>query len=352
MAYYPPVIQPYQNVLINGGLDLRQRGTSFTFAGAATGYTLDRWQYSSNLAGATFTVSQNADVPTIAEAGQIFPASLNVNCDVAAGVVGVNSFAFIRQRIEGYNFAPYRERPLFLYFWAKTSLAGKYSVAFRNTGSDRSCVVETPTLADGVWSLVAVPIPPSLSAGTWNYINGVGLDVIITLVAGDNLRTPTALTWQANDDIQIPSSNNLSIIAGRYLRVCGLWLSDLEGPQRFIPRLYNAELSLAQRYYDKSYAPETNPGTSTGAGAWSAVARGVDLNTIVTMPFHVMMRTTPTCSVYSTTGAINNWRDILSAADLAAGVLVAGASSAVARPSANTLNGFMYLWHHVADAEL
>ena len=45
LDYYEQALPPFRNKVINGGMKISQRGTSFTFAhdGTTSGYTLDRF---------------------------------------------------------------------------------------------------------------------------------------------------------------------------------------------------------------------------------------------------------------------------------------------------------------------
>ena len=69
--------KPKQNLIINGDMQIAQRGPSFV---AATNgqYTLDRNQYLKNGA-MVHTISQDTDVPTFAQAGYLFKNSLRLN---------------------------------------------------------------------------------------------------------------------------------------------------------------------------------------------------------------------------------------------------------------------------------
>ena len=81
-----------------------------------------------------------------------------------------------------------------LSFIANSNLTGVYSVALQNNGFDRS-IVYVFNLVSGVPQLIILPIPPSPSAGTWNYTNGRGLEIAFGLMPGS---APTAIfgAWQ------------------------------------------------------------------------------------------------------------------------------------------------------------
>ena len=66
--------KPKQNLIINGDMQIAQRGPSFV-APTNGQYTLDRNQYLKNGA-MVHTISQDTDVPTFAQAGYLFKNSL------------------------------------------------------------------------------------------------------------------------------------------------------------------------------------------------------------------------------------------------------------------------------------
>ena len=77
----------FRNIIINGGMDLAQRGTSETGITSAGYHTVDRWKTDIGTAG-TWTQSQSTDVPT----GQGFAKSLKMDCTTANGSLSANSF--------------------------------------------------------------------------------------------------------------------------------------------------------------------------------------------------------------------------------------------------------------------
>jgi len=91
-----------KNVLINGNMDIWQRGTT----GFTTGYTADRW-----LIGGTQTVSQSTDVPYSGAKYSMDTVSTGANYNI------------IKQRIESFNSETLIAGTATISFWAK-SLSG------------------------------------------------------------------------------------------------------------------------------------------------------------------------------------------------------------------------------------
>ena len=92
----------FRNILINGKMDISQRGSSATGLGNGdSGYhTCDRWNFGeSGSTSAEFTQSQVDDAP----AGQGFSKSLKMDCTTADSSPGASDLVFIAQKIERQN---------------------------------------------------------------------------------------------------------------------------------------------------------------------------------------------------------------------------------------------------------
>ncbi len=87
-----------RNMVINGAMQVAQRGTSATNPGG--GYnTLDRWRFSQNSGGlGDFTAAQSTDVPS----GEGFSTSLKMTNSSAKTVTSAMT-CFIQQKFEGQD---------------------------------------------------------------------------------------------------------------------------------------------------------------------------------------------------------------------------------------------------------
>ena len=103
-----------KNFIINGGMDIWQRGTTGFTTNSA--YTADRW--GAGLNSGTFAVSQSTDVPT----GFTYSLSL-------VGTTALNAQIFTR--IESANSTPFAGKTVTLSLWAK-STAGTSQLGYSN----------------------------------------------------------------------------------------------------------------------------------------------------------------------------------------------------------------------------
>ena len=91
-----PTLRPNaQALLINGSMEVSQRGTSFT----SNGYSLDRYTIDESTDGA-ITVTQDTDVPS----GYGFGKSLKVDCTTADASIGAAQYCIFTSKLEGQNF--------------------------------------------------------------------------------------------------------------------------------------------------------------------------------------------------------------------------------------------------------
>ena len=246
------------NAIINGDFNVWQRGTSFTFVANNT-YTADRWLYLKN-GSMVHDIILSSDVPTVAQAGRLFSNSLRINCTTVDSSIISSDYATIKQKIEGYNFLPLAQKEITLSFWVKATKTGVYSVALTNGGDDRSCVKEINIIQSNTWEKKAITFSASPSSGTWNYTDGIGLQLSIVLAGGSSFQT-TPNTWQTGNYLATSNQVNACDSTSNVFYITGIQLESGSVANFFENRTIQQELQLCQRYYhtELSYvAPEIN----------------------------------------------------------------------------------------------
>jgi hypothetical protein len=229
-------VSPYvagKNFLINGGMDVWQRGTSFS----GTVYTADRWCINY---GTSPTVTQSTDVP-------------NSNFLYSISVSGSN-YTTIGQRIESFNARQLVGKTITLSFWAKQTSGSVFGVA--------------------LYSATAVD----------NFAS-------ITQISSNN---PSVTSSWAYSQIQIPASSVVSSVAnGLFVAFNGPVGSStflLAGLQLEIGSVATAfsraggtlsgELAACQRYYWRTTGPSPFTFFAFGAPNTTTVAQcGIKLPT-------------------------------------------------------------------------
>ena len=337
-----------KNAVINGDFNIWQRGVSFVSV-VDQQYTADRWLYAKSGA-MVHDISRSTDVPTVAQAGRVFNYSLLIDCQTIDSSISATDFCVIEQRIEGYNFLPIAQRPLTLSFWVKATKIGIHCAYIKNTGGDRAYVAEFTINASDTWEFKTISFPATPAAGTWNYVNGIGLLVGFTLACGSNLQT-TPNAWQNNGALGSANQVNACDNAANNFRICGIQLETGSIATSFEQRSLSGELSLCQRYYEKSYDLGTAPGSITSAGCHCYTNQNTQGNR-TTSYFKAAKRASPTVVSYSVgTGASGKMRIASNSSDTNCTVGDIGECAFTNAPSATTtLSELYYQW--TANAEL
>jgi len=108
-----------RNTVINGGLDVWQRGTSFT--GVTNGsYTADRWKMTAFATGLNTTVTQDTSVPNSA-------SKYSIKVLQAASATSVTEYA-ARQLFETSQILQLCGNTVTLSFWYRSNLTGSHAV--------------------------------------------------------------------------------------------------------------------------------------------------------------------------------------------------------------------------------
>lgn len=245
------------NKIINGKMEFPQRGTSFP---AANGYTLDRWVVALGGSGVA-TVTQQADAPPSNE----FRNSLRVAVTTADTIIAATDFALVLQRIEGFSARDLIGKTFTFSFWVRSPKAGVHCVAFRNATPDRSYVMEYTVNVANAWEYKTVTVVGGLiTAGSWDWTNGIGVDAVFVLAAGSNFQT-TANQWQTGNFIATANQVNCLDTVGNIFAVTGVQLEVGPVATPFEHRPYGIEQSLCQRYY--AVVPCYSTGQAANGGA-------------------------------------------------------------------------------------
>jgi hypothetical protein len=334
----------FRNRLINGGMDVWQRNSSFA-AIASAAYNADRWRFVS-VGTQVCTVSRDVSVPASVNTNYSHKTEITTaDAAVAAGDALVNDTF-----VEGYNFLPLKGQTITLSFWARSSLIGTYCVAFRNAGGTRSLVKTYTISVANTWEFKTITFVHD-STGTWDYTNGRGIIVRFTLMAGTTFQT-TADTWQAGDFLATSAQVNLSATVGNTFYLTRVQLEAGSASSGFEERPFAMEVRFCQRYYETSIAYGTYAFSPSIATADLAVGGSVN-DIAVGTKYVEEKRATPTVTPYAassgTSGAV---RDLTGAADVTAVSIDGGTTGFRVFKSASFTIGRFYGYHWASDAEL
>jgi hypothetical protein len=277
-----------RNMIINGAMQVAQRGTS-TSSVTSTGYhACDRFKFLYTDAG-TWTVSQSTDAP------DGFANSFKVECTTAKSSLASDSRLFILQHLEGQNLQQLKKgtssaESITLSFYVRTNKTGTYQVHVEDNDNIRIIGSTYTVSTANTWQKVTVTLAGD-TTGALDNDNGDSFAVFFALVAGtDNSSGAVPTAWEAktNADRGAGLNVNLADATSNYWQISGLQMEIGEQATPFEHRSYGDELARCQRYYYKVDAA-LNADEIIGSGYQSSSTL-IDL----TIPFQVTMRTYPT----------------------------------------------------------
>lgn len=276
----------FRNVLINGDFSIWQRGTSAAMAtGSGTGYLADRWTAARASYAAGGTVSrQSASLEGFRFCSRVQRNSGNTS----------TAITWYFQTIETANSIPLAGKPVVYSFYirAGSNFSGSIkALLYSGTATDQ---VNFP---DGGITGSATVIDSTLSLTTsWQRVILYGRvgSTATQLFAGFEW-TPSG-TAGTND----------------FFEITGVQLEANSQPTPFEQLPFGLELALCQRYYEKSYAQATAPGTATDTGFLMPMTGGQQAGTSGIhdsyFSFRVEKRSTCTMVIYDLAGNANKCR--------------------------------------------
>jgi len=269
-----------ENLIINPTFDIGQRSLSFLGL-TAPQYTLDRWHMNFDTGTKTFDIERVLDSP----AWSSNPYSLKIT-NKAVVAQGVNTFASIKQPIEGYNIRRIRNKDFMINFNVKASIAGVYSIVLMyNSGLTRYLKSFTVNQAN-TWEHKSIRIRKVDEALAQLLLdNQLGLELHFVLQTG-SAYSNIEDSW-VNQNVfgavnQVDFSSTLN--STFQLNDVSLHEGIQEIDFNFLQRSYDQELGLNQRYYLFKH---------TGRGSAFPSVSGLTYSVCLQVEFPVTMRTAP-----------------------------------------------------------
>ena len=312
-----------KNVIIGGDFSTNpwQRGTSFVSV-ATSAYTADRFVW--RVTGAAVVdISKSADAPSVAQAGRLVTHCVLVDTTTADASIAAGDLGALQTIVEGYNFIPLAQKPMMLSFWHKHTKTGTYCIALTNSAADRSYVAEYTQAVSDTWELATISISASPAAGTWDYVNGLGVAVTFAIAMGSTYHT-TPGSWQTGTFLSTANQVNGLDSASNNFRIALVQLEPGSIATAFEQRTVQEELTLCQRYYQIL--------GRGGAGGWASAAQ-VQLGYV----FHPLLRADPTLTLLTSTASVT---EIGISNRTASGGTLAAGSAGTTRGAQIVLEGF------------
>jgi len=277
-----------RNVIINGAMQVAQRGTSSTGLGTADGYfTLDRFLMNIGATSAgRFTMSQSTvtDLPGFANA-------LKLECTTADTSIAAGEQLTIDHRIEGQDLQQFKKgtseaESFTVSFYAKANANATYACELFDVDNTRQITKLFNVTSS--WTRIILTFPPD-TTGAFDDDNALSLNLVIGLHGGS---TYTSGTLNSTAWASVVNGNRRGGITSffdstsRTLEITGLQFEVGDTATEFEHRSFGEELAACQRYFQR---------ISGGSDAYSVSGKMQGSNSIdATIPLNVPLRASPT----------------------------------------------------------
>ena len=300
-----------RNLIINGAMQVAQRGTSST----ASGYgTVDRMNQHS---GGTDEAPTFAQVDVAAGTTPYtlgFRKAFKITNGNQTSGAGTSDYVYVQTILEsqdiansGWNYLS-TSSYITISYWIKSSVAQNfYGLITSSDGTSQAYVWETGSLSADTWTKITKTIPGNSNL-TFDNDNGAGMyfSPVRAFDGTDRTGSMSLNSWAAySGSARTPDQTSTWYTTNdATLEVTGLQLEVSSVATDFEHRSFGQELALCQRYYDQSYTYGTVAGTATSVGAYVYSLPGTqNYAAVPSVRFTQPMRAVPTVTSYSTQNA-------------------------------------------------
>ena len=242
----------FRNIIINGSMDIAQRGTSASSLTSTSYPTVDRFQFQVGSAG-TWSVEQSSTVPS----GQGFAKSTKIDCTTADASLGASDYVILNQNIEGQNLQYLKKgtssaESLTCSFWVRSNKTGTYICEIADDDNVRQISRSYTINSADTWEKKTLTFVGDTS-GTLDNDNATSLQLLFWLAAGSNLSGGSSLktSWGSTTNERVVGQVNLADSTSNEWYITGIQLeagttaSDFE----FLP--IDVNFNRCKRYYQQ-----------------------------------------------------------------------------------------------------
>ena len=350
LAQIPSTPSGRRNLIINGAMQVAQRGTSETGIGISDGYfTADRFRInvaSSSVNAGRLTMTQESDGPSVVG----LTKSVKLACTTADTSIGAAEFFILEQRIEGQDVQRLSKgtsdaKEVTVSFYVKSSSNITFVAELLDVTNVRTISKSFNVTTD--WTRVELTYPADTTGIIADNANE-GFRLLIWMHAGSDFSSGSLQTsWGAvNNPDRAVGCGSIVDSTSRTFSITGVQLEVGSVATEFEHRSFGEELALCRRYFESSSFPS---GTSSNTNKVTGVAddsSGLDF--IQGFPFMETKRVAPTMTVtdFQELDGSGVTTGTFTAFDQGVDRLLRftiGASVTTGRP---------YRFHYTADAEL
>lgn len=290
-----------RNLIINGAMQVAQRGTSATTFSYGT---VDRFKPSE---GSTSSLAITQTQDTNAPSG--FSNSLKITVTTAETMSGSKQLAVFHaieaQNLQQLGYGTSDAQSVTVSFWVKSSVTGAYCLSLYENDDNRNIGATYTINSANTWEYKTITFPPD-TVGVIDNNNGGGLETYFFLSVGPDRKTTNNTSWATWSAARF-GYGQVADVAGTTnatWQITGVQLEVGDTATPFEHRSYGEELAKCQRYYFQI------GGAGQGGGGFDYLAHGfVDSSSraIHLIQFPQNMRAAPTLVTSQTAGEFY-WR--------------------------------------------
>ena len=262
-----------RNLVINGAMQVAQRGTTALTGNPVAGFACDRFEFYQG-GDADVTLSQSTDAPS----GSGFANSLKFDVVSADTSLGSSEIYVMRQKFEGQNIQSMKKgtssaEAVTAQFWIKTSKTGTYILELVDNDNSRVISKAYTVSSANTWEHKTITFEGDTS-GTITADNSRSIDFQWWIAAGSDYTSGTlSTTWTANTAAnravgQVNALDN----ASNEIYITGVQLEVGEQATPFEHRSFGDELARCQRYYYRLHGSSSSF-VAIGSGVLHAADR-------------------------------------------------------------------------------
>jgi hypothetical protein len=295
-----------RNLIINGAMQVAQRGTSGTFTD--DGFHCDRWKGEvGNMDELSVAWAQDSEAP------DGFGTSLKLTISTPESALAADEKFILNYNIEAQDcqslaFGSATPNSITVSFYVRSSVTGTYPFSiYQGDGADIIGSTYTINSAD-TWERKTLTFAGN-TLGAINNDTGLGLNLKWGLGLGSNFTSGDNTSWSSYSDSKVGygQSNSLVTTSGATWYITGVQLEFGSVASAYEHRSFQEEWLACMRYFQKSYKYNEYNTTVTLDGAIGGYVMD-GTNSFNHVALQVPMRDAPNITLYTrsgTSGKIN-----------------------------------------------
>ena len=254
-----------RNIVINGAMQVAQRGTSSTGLGATDGYyTVDR--FGLNFSGTASRLTMTQDSPTDLNG---FTKALKLDCTTVDTSIAAAEYIMLHYRIEGQDLQQLKKgtsdaEKITISFYVKGNASATYTCEIEDVDNNRYNSQEFSVTTS--WTKVTLTYNGD-TTGVLGNDNGQSMSINFWLHVGSNFTggTHTDNVWHTTANQRVgDNQTSFADSTDRTFFITGVQMELGSQATPFEHRSFGEELLLCQRYYVKYGTISQWPGYQNG----------------------------------------------------------------------------------------